>query len=119
AVRLQEKGFNADREFAVPPAKGDVLVLGSGGAAMLSVAEHDKPTIERLVSFLQTEDYVGVIFTRQARRGTFALEDALINSKHAPDVVFSFRWSDATNRYGTAGQIFAETTSTNTRSIPA
>jgi arylsulfatase A-like enzyme len=119
AERLAGNGFNAVREFAPAPAKGDVLVVGSGGSTLLYVADHDEKTIGRLVSFLQTEDYVGVIFTSQARQGTFALDDALIHSAHAPDVVFSFRWSDAASSYGIPGEVFADTIATNPPSAPA
>jgi predicted AlkP superfamily pyrophosphatase or phosphodiesterase len=118
AQRLQEHGFSAAREFAPKPAKGDVLVVGSGGSLLLYVAGHDEKTIERLVNFLQAEDYVGVLFTRSARKGTFALDDAMIHSAHAPDVVFSFRWSEVASSYGIAGQVFADTTATNAPAVP-
>ncbi len=113
AQRLRESGFRAAREFAPQPARGDVLVVGSGGSVLLYVAKHDAKTIQRLVSFLQTEDYVGVVLTRSARKGTFALDEAMIDSRHAPDIVFSFKWTADANAHGAAGQIISETTGTN------
>jgi arylsulfatase A-like enzyme len=106
--RLQQAGFKTTRSFKTAPAKGDVLAIGLGGSVLLYVTEHDRKTIDDLVSFLQKQDFVGVIFTEHARAGTFAMEDASIHSEHAPDIVFSFRWTGATNIYGAPGELIAD-----------
>ena len=51
---LRQAGFNAFRKFDAPPAKGDVLLVGLGGSALLYVIGHDEKTIDRVVQFLQT-----------------------------------------------------------------
>jgi arylsulfatase A-like enzyme len=112
-AHLQHAGFNAVRQFEKTPAKGDVLVVGLGGSVLLYVIGHDRKTIDRLVSFLQTEDSVGTIFTERARKGTFTLDAARIDSAQAPDVVFSFRWTAATNDNGAPGMIISESQGSN------
>jgi arylsulfatase A-like enzyme len=112
-AHLQKAGFNAFRKFNSSPAKGDILLVGLGGSVLLYVNGHDEPTIDRLVKFLQTEDSVGTIFTARAREGTFALDDALIHSKDAPDVAFSFRWTTATNINGAPGTVISESQGSN------
>jgi len=112
-AKLRGAGFNVQREFKQPPAKGDVLLVGLGGSVLLYVTDHDKKTIDGLVGFLETEDSVGAIFTKETRRGTFTLDDAMIHSRYAPDVVFSLDWTDATNDYGAPGQIISEAQGSN------
>lgn len=111
--RLRQAGFHAFRKFASPPAKGDVLLVGLGGSALLYVADHDQETIDRLVRFLQTQDTVGAISSIGPREGTFALDDELIHSKEAPDVAFSLRWTLGTNTYGAPGMIISEAQGSN------
>jgi hypothetical protein len=41
-------------------------------------------------------------------QGTFGLDQAKIDSKHAPDVVMAFRWNDSKNPFGIAGMIDAD-----------
>lgn len=110
---LRHAGFNVSRQFKTPPNKGDVLLVGLGGSVLLYVTGHDDNTIDGLVKALQTEDSVGTIFTAKARKGTFAQEDAMIHSKDAPDIVFSFRWSTATNANGTPGTVISEAQGSN------
>ena len=110
---LQKAGFKAFRKYNNPPTKGDILLIGLGGSVLLYVNGHDESTIDRLVKFLQTENSVGTIFTARAREGTFALEDAMIHSKEAPDVAFSFSWTSATNENGTPGTIISESQGSN------
>jgi arylsulfatase A-like enzyme len=40
--------------------------------------------------------------------GTFGLEQAMIESDHAPDVVMAFRWNDSKNQFGIPGMIDAD-----------
>ena len=110
---LRRAGFHAVRKFDGPPKKGDVLLVGLGGSVLLYVTGHEKKTIDRIVQFLQTEESVGAIFTGRARKGTFAMDEAFIHSKDAPDIVFSFRWTSATNAYGTPGSVFSESQNPN------
>src|SRR5262249_19001163 len=44
---------------------------------------------------------------------TFALKDGLIHSKHAPDIVFSFRWTADPNINGAPGEIISEAQGSN------
>jgi arylsulfatase A-like enzyme len=112
-ARLRGAGFKAFRHFDTPPAQGDVLVVGLGGSVLVYVIGHDEQTIGRLVKFLQTEDCVGTIFTARPEPGTFALDDGLIHSKRAPDVVFSLRWTTNLNENGAPGCIISESQSSN------
>jgi len=107
AQRLRQAGFRAFRKFDGPPALGDVLLVGLGGSVLLYVTDHDPKTIDRLVSFLQTQECVGAISSAGPREGTFTLDDELIHSKDAPDVAFSLRWNSATNSYGAPGMIIS------------
>lgn len=111
--RLRQAGFHAFRKFDVPPARGDVLLVGLGGSALLYVADHDEKTVDRLVSFLQTQDCVGTICSAGPREGTFALDDELIHSPDAPDVVFSLEWTSAANAFGAPGTIISEAQGSN------
>jgi arylsulfatase A-like enzyme len=111
--RLRQAGFHAFRKFDAPPARGDVLLVGLGGSVLLYVPGHDDKTIDRLVSFLQTEESVGTISSVGPRAGTFSLDDEMIHSQDAPDVVFSLRWTSATNAYGAPGTIISEAQGSN------
>lgn len=108
AAQLSQAGFNSSREFKSKPTKGDVLVIGLGGSALLYVAGHEEQTIAWLVNYLQQQEYVGVIFTQHAREGTFALDAGMIQSAHAPDVAFSFRWMNVTNANGAPGELISD-----------
>ncbi len=110
---LNNAGFRAMRKFKTPPAKGDVLLLGLGGSALLYVVGHDENTIDDIVKFLQTKDYVGTIFTAGAREGTFTLDDAMIRSQNAPDIAVSFRWWPNVNPQGAPGYIISEAQGSN------
>jgi predicted AlkP superfamily pyrophosphatase or phosphodiesterase len=113
AEHLRAAGFKVARKFNAPPEKGDVLLVGLGGTALLYVTGHDQKTIDGLVKFLQTEECVGNIFTARAREGTFALDEALIHSKEAPDIAISFHWMPDANVYGAPGLIVSEAQGSN------
>jgi hypothetical protein len=72
------------------------------------VIGHEATVTHRLVEFLQQSDFAGVIFTKQPMEGTFALEQAKIQSDHAPDVVMAFRWHASKNQFGVPGMIDAD-----------
>ena len=61
------------------------------------IIEHDKETLDKLVKYLQSTVYAGVIFTRDGSEGTFKLADAGIDAPEAADVIMSFRWRLSNN----------------------
>ena len=105
---LQAAGFPAQRIFSKTPKSGAILVNGLGGSVTLYIIGHDPVTLGKLVTFLQKQDYVGVIFTRKKLKGTFALGDAEINSPEAPDIVVSLRWSPEKSPLGVPGLLTAD-----------
>ncbi len=105
---LHDAGFNVATEFRSGPTAGEIMMVGGGGSVLFYVVDHDASVIHRLTDFLQTCDFAGVLFTRQAMEGTFALSQAAIDSADAPDAVMAFRWNDHTNSYGIPGLIDAD-----------
>jgi arylsulfatase A-like enzyme len=103
AAALKQAGFSAVREFKEPAKTGDVMVVGNGGSVLLYVIGHDPALTRRIVEFLQRQDFTGVIFTRDPLPGTFTLAQARLDSRDAPDIVVSLRWSDEKNQAGVAG----------------
>jgi arylsulfatase A-like enzyme len=94
------------------PDSTDVVLASSGQAVALHVEGRDAGRISRLVSFVQSREWGGVVFTagRGPRdphghiRGTFSLELIhLANAERAPDVVLTFPWSSSPNRFGVPG----------------
>ncbi len=105
---LNDAGFNASREYKAPPKPGDILVNGLGGSVFLYVAGHDAETIRRAVDFLQRSDFAGVIFTRSAMPGTFAMSEVHIDSPDAPDIAVALRWTDDKSATGFPGLVFSD-----------
>lgn len=103
---LKKQKFTGGKKLE-DPQRGDVMVIGLGGSASFYVIERDEPVIRRLVEFLQTADFTGVIFSRLPIEGTFPLERAGYNSTNstAPDVIISLRWNANRNDYGVPGMI--------------
>ena len=94
------------------PDSTDVVLAGSGQAVALHVHDRDADRIARLVSFVQSREWGGVIFTAARAGGdvhgrlpgTFALELIhLGSSERAPDVLLTFPWSSSRNRFGVPG----------------
>src|SRR5262249_17820265 len=110
---LKNAGFRTARQFKATAAKGDVLVEGLGGSALIYVNGHEENTVARLVNFLQTQDFVGPIFTARSLKGTFSLDDGLIHSPHPPDIAFSFRWTSDKNVSGAPGSLISESQGSN------
>lgn len=108
AALLRSGGFDAVREFADKPPTGQILVVTLGGSVGFYVVDHDEKVIERLVEFLQRSEFAGIIFTRKAQAGTFALEQAHMDMPNAPDVVVACRWGNQPNEFGVAGQIASD-----------
>ncbi len=105
---LNDAGFTAKTEFTDEPKTGDLMLAGNGGSVLLYIIGHHEKVIRRLVEFLQQSDFAGVIFTKQPMEGTFGLEQAMLQSDHAADVVMAFRWNDAKNQFGVPGMIDAD-----------
>ena len=103
----------------------DVVLASNGQSVLVHVKNRDLNRIRSIVRFLQSQDWVDVIFTAgpgiagtQRRRlplrktgdeigsvpGTFALD--LIkqtNATRRPDILFTLRWSSRENGFGVAG----------------
>ena len=105
---LHDAGFSAKTEFTDEPKPGEIMMAGNGGSVLFYVIGHDETVTRRLIEFLQQSDFAGVIFTRKPLQGTFALEQAMIENDHAPDVVMAFRWNDSKNQFGVPGMIDAD-----------
>jgi arylsulfatase A-like enzyme len=103
---LRRARISAGGGFLEPPPKDSVLVLGLGGTAMFYVIGHDAAVRDRLVSFLQTTDWAGVVFTRDGQPGTFKLADVGMDTPDAPDVAVAMRWHNATLRGRQTGTLF-------------
>jgi arylsulfatase A-like enzyme len=108
AADLQKAGIEAVREFKKKPQPGEVLVVSNSGMTMVYVIGHDEKMVERVVRFFQGSDFTGVIFTRKAMPGTFALGQAHLDSDSAPDVLVASRWTAGKNKNGVPGTIFAD-----------
>lgn len=90
------------------PERGDVLVLGLGGAAMLYVVDRDEAVVRRTVEFLQQCDFAGALFSRVPIEGTFPLSAIHYPmSGHGPDIVISMRWFPERNEFNAPGLIIA------------
>jgi arylsulfatase A-like enzyme len=106
---LKRAKFRATRKFE-DPEPGEVLVVGHGGSVSLYVWEHDEKVTKELTAYLQTTDFAGVIFTRQRLPGTFPMELAHIDTTNVtPDIIFSMRWSDERNDFGSPGMLTSDT----------
>ena len=106
--RLNGAGFHAMREFPQAPQPGDVLAIAEGGSSLIYVANHDAATIARLVEFLQQAEFAGAIFTREKMEGTMPLSDIRLDRDATPDIVLSYRWTDAVNEFGVPGEFIGD-----------
>ena len=111
-----------DGGLKTAPDSDDVVVASSGQAIGLYVKDGAGERVQKIVAFLQSREWIGVIFTAPQRadtpadpqgsvEGTFSL--ALINAYHAergPDVLFTFPWTSARNAYGVQGTDVGNTT---------
>jgi predicted AlkP superfamily pyrophosphatase or phosphodiesterase len=105
---LNGAGFTAKTEFSDEPKAGEIMLVGNGGSVLFYVIGHDAAVARGVVEFLQQTDFAGVIFTKEPMQGTFGLDQAKIDSQHAPDVVMAFRWNDSKNPFGIPGMIDAD-----------
>ena len=106
AGELVAAGLKAARDST------DVVLASSGQAVALHVAGRDPDRIARLVSFVQSREWGGVLFTAARGSGdpngrlpgTFALELIHVaNAERAPDVLLTFPWSSQPNAVGVPG----------------
>src|SRR5262249_48742048 len=103
---LKTHGFNAFREFPAGEIPDDaIMVIGNGGTVFMYLHHRDQNLVAKIVHFLQSQPFAGVIFCRQSVDGTFALAEAKINSANAPDIVLSLHWTDEKNGAGVQGLI--------------
>jgi arylsulfatase A-like enzyme len=109
----------------------DVVLASNGQSVLVHVKGRDPMRIRNIVRFLQSQDWVDVVFTSERRPagvsggqagprrktadetgwvlGTFSLE--LINEVNfhrGPDIVFTLPWSSAANAFGVAGKHYTE-----------
>jgi arylsulfatase A-like enzyme len=104
---LKDAGFDAATKFDAEPKPGQILVVTNGGSFSLYVIGHDRDIVARLVDFLQHADFPGVIFTRRALEGTFALDQAKVFTADAPDVLVAMQWNDQTSQTGMPGMLLS------------
>lgn len=105
---FKKAGFTTVRAYAKTPRPGEILLVALGGSTQLYVPGHDPALVQRLAAFLQSTDFAGPIFTREALPGTFALREVRLDSPDSPDILFSFRWSEGKNASGTDGLLVAD-----------
>ena len=102
---LKKQNFTATKKLE-NPEPGDVMVVPVGGSALFYVIDRVESVTRRLIEFLQTSDFAGVIFSRLPIEGTFPLEAIRYSDTNAaPDVVMSLRWSPDRNEHGHPGMI--------------
>ncbi len=105
---LKRAKFKATKKFE-DPEPGEILVVGLGGSVCFYIVDHDQAVTRRLVEFLQTSDFAGVIFSRVPVEGVFPLEQVRIGTTNvSPDVVLSMRWTSDVNSFGAPGQLVGE-----------
>lgn len=104
---IRKGGFDAAAEFHSQPTNGQVMVVSLGGSTCFYVIGHDAAESQRLVEFLQSSDFAGVIFSRTPIDGTFPLSRIGIDTPDAPDVVLSNRWDDQTSQTGLPGMLMS------------
>lgn len=105
ARALKRAGFIAGKKFDNPDA-GDVMVVNLGGSVFFYVFEHEEKTIRRLVEFLQSSDFAGVIFSAVPVEGTFPLSQVRLDARGAaPDVALSLRWNSERSDGGAPGML--------------
>lgn len=90
------------------PERGDVLVIGLGGAALIYVTERDESVVRAAAAALQMSDSTGVLFSRLSIEGTFPLSAVHYPMEgHGPDLVVSMRWMAAQNEHEAPGMLIA------------
>ena len=99
---------------------GDVVLASSGEAVLIHVKNRNNKKIAQIVQFLQAQKWIGVIFTAGDDRapqhfagsvdGTFSLDILHQPSTgRGADILLTFPWSSAKNKYGFAGTDYSNT----------
>lgn len=137
-VNLTQELINAGLKLSKD--SDDVVLASSGQAVLLHIKDRNPRQIEKIVKFLQKQDWAGVLFTAAYRPqnsqlddsfaqqdkqnhlkpegwvgGTFSLE--LIhefNQERGADIILTFPWTSQKNAFGVEGTDFTETTSGTT-----
>jgi predicted AlkP superfamily pyrophosphatase or phosphodiesterase len=102
---LIREGFKKGKE------SGDVVV--ADGAVYVS--DHNPETIQKIVTALHKEEWVGAIFSRPAKKGdlkgsvpgTLSYDAIHYNHARAGDLLVAMNWDDRKNSVGYAGTSFA------------
>ncbi len=104
---LIEKGLKANKE------SDDVLIIGSA----IYVKNHDKKTIQKIAELLQSEEWIGAVFSKADQPGSTigwvagTLSYESIHWDHPErmaDLQFAVNWNDDVNEFGYAGSSFAK-----------
>jgi arylsulfatase A-like enzyme len=103
---LKKQKFSAAKKFD-NPEPGDVMVVGLGGSVMFYVVDRDEAVIRRLVEFLQTSDFAGVLFSRLPLEGHSRWIPCAMAAPTAPDVLLSMRWTAEKNEHGVPGMFYS------------
>lgn len=102
-AEMNQAGFRAARKVPGGLQPGQAIVVSEGGSSLVYVGGHDTAVIDRLIAWLQTRDWAGVIFSRRRVEGTFPLAEAHIDSPAAPDLIVSLRWTADKSATGAPG----------------
>ena len=108
AVELSKAGFQSMRAAMGGLGKGQVLVVSNVGTSLFYVGGRDPGVSRRLAAWLQLQDWVGVVFSRDGAEGTFPLSEARIDSPEAPDLLVSMRWAPGRNAAGVPGLLTSD-----------
>ncbi len=100
-----------DAGLKASPVSRDVVLASSGQAVALHLEGHDPRHLRRLVRFLQSSDWCGVVFTaglepgdpRGSIEGTFSLAQIHVANERAPDLLVTFPWTSRPNAFGVPG----------------
>ena len=109
AERLNMNGFRAYRKLPESGAReGDIMIVGNGGSVFLYIMGHRASDVERVVHFLQSQAFCGVVLTQLPVEGAFRLHDVRMDSSQAPDIVLSLRWKPDQSTNGTLGLVYSD-----------
>jgi len=97
----------------------DVVLAGSGQSVLINVKNREKARIEKIVRFLASQSWCGVLFTagrgqppaeyRGFIDGTFSLELLHQPSQgRGADIILTFPWSSQRNTYGFPGMDYSD-----------
>lgn len=88
----------------------DVIVASQGQSLLFYVPNRDARVVAKLVSFLQKQPWVDVVFTRGGRNGQGSVPGTLSldvtqgsHPSRSPDVAASLEWTSDRNAYGAPG----------------